>query len=62
METPTQPQMAELLSIFVHIQKLCLQLFLHFTEIKALKSYEKRFLIHLNCSFGFGNIQILGGK
>ena len=26
--------------------------FLHFTKIKPLKSYEKCFLFHLNCSFG----------
>ena len=40
LETPTQPQMAALVFLFVNIQRLCLQLFLHFPKIKPLKSYE----------------------
>ena len=33
--------------------------FLHLTKTKPLKSYQKCFLYHLNCSFGSCNIQIL---
>ena len=44
LETPTQPQMAALIFLFVNIQRLCLQLFLHFPKIKPLKSYEIFFL------------------
>ena len=62
LEIPTQPQMTGFLSIFVLIQSLRLRLFLHLTKIEPLKSYEKCFLFHLNCSFGSCNIQILRGK
>ena len=51
-ETPTQPQMTGVLSIFVQIQSLCLLLVLRFNKMKPLKCYEKYFLLYLNCSFG----------
>ena len=50
-ETPTQPQMTGLLSIFVQIQSLCLLLFLRFSKMKPLKCYGKYFLFYLNYSF-----------
>ena len=56
---PTQPQMAGILS---HAQSFCLLLFLCFTKIKPLKSYEKCFLFHLKLFYGSCNIQILGGN
>ena len=39
--------------------KLLSRIILHFTKIKPLKSYQKCLLFHLNCFFGFWNIQIL---
>ena len=53
METPTQPQIARLLSICVHIQSLCLLLFLRFTKTKPLKSYEKCFFVSPKLFFWF---------
>ena len=42
--------------------KLVSPSFVHFTKIKPLKSYQKCFLFHPNCSFGSCNIQMLEGN